>query len=117
MPCVLPFQAPCTPPVPPSSELSGSPTRMLMFWLGLVPYSTFTWQYETFAPAAGMMALLTVLTAGLPSNPLAGSVASSVQCTGTGGRARGRGEQGESERSDEKGNVLQGCATHETPPL
>ena len=31
MPCVLPFQAPCTPPAPPSKALSGNPTRMLMF--------------------------------------------------------------------------------------
>src|SRR3954468_16231822 len=85
MPCVLPFQAPCTPPAPPSSELSGSPTRILMFWLGLVPYSTFTWQYETFAPLAATMVLATDFPAGLPARPFSGLVASSVQCTGTGG--------------------------------
>src|SRR5262247_247646 len=87
MPCVLPFQAPCAPPVPPSRELSGSPTRMLMFWLALVPYSTLTWQYETLAPAAAMIVLLADLTTGLPARPLAGSVASSVQCTGAGSGA------------------------------
>src|SRR6185295_1947612 len=71
--------------MPPSSELSGSPTRMLMFWLGLVPYSTLTWQYETFGPLAGTIRLVTDFTAGSPARPFAGSVASSVQCTGGGG--------------------------------
>src|SRR5207342_2673119 len=85
IPCVLPFQAPCTPPEPPSSELSGSPTRMLMFWLGLIPYSTFTWQYETFGPLAATMVLVADFTIGFPASPFAGSVASSAQCTGTGG--------------------------------
>src|SRR5262245_54733082 len=37
MPCVLPFQAPCTPPVPPSTEFTGRPTRMLMFCAAPTP--------------------------------------------------------------------------------
>src|SRR3954470_16713383 len=89
MPCVLPFQAPCTPPAPPSSELSGSPTRMLMFWLGLVPYSTFTWQYETFGPLAATIVLVTDFTAGFPARTFSGLVASSAQCTATGGESTG----------------------------
>src|SRR3954452_22111986 len=84
MPCVLPFQAPCTPPAPPSSELSGSPTRMLMFWLGLVPYRTFTWQYETFVPLDATMVLVTDFTVGFPARPFSGLVARSTQCTGGG---------------------------------
>src|SRR5262245_2257862 len=55
---------------------------MLMFCSGEVPYSTFTWQYDLFDPAAGMIALVTVLIAGLPASPSAGSVASSVHFTG-----------------------------------
>src|SRR4030095_15508969 len=72
-PCVLPFQAPSTPPVPPSRELSGKPTRMLMFWLPFSPNRMFTWQYATFGPLAGIIRLFTDLTPALPDSPGASS--------------------------------------------
>src|ERR1044072_7599804 len=77
MPCVRPFHAPCTPPVPPSTEFNGSPTRMLMFWSALVPYRMLTWQYATFAPAAGTIWLFADLTPGVASRarPVAVSAA------------------------------------------
>src|SRR5215813_3174335 len=81
-PCVRPFHAPWTPPVPPSSELRGRPTRMLMFCSGDSPYITFTWQYDLFWPLAAMIVLVTVLMAGLPASPSAGFVASSLHVTG-----------------------------------
>src|SRR5262249_31629606 len=81
-PWVRPFHAPCTPPVPPSTELSGSPTRMLMFWFAEVPYSTFTWQYALFGPLAAMIAALTLLISRLRASPRAGSVASWLHVTG-----------------------------------
>src|SRR6187399_1323298 len=84
MPCVRPFQAPCTPPVPPSMELSGKPTRMLMFWLGFSPYRMFTWQYARFAPTAATRWASADLTPLVPSKSLPGAV-SAAQPTGAGG--------------------------------
>src|SRR5262245_57047959 len=81
-PCVRPFHAPWMPPVPPSRELSGRPTRMLMFCSGDSPYSTSTWQYGLFAPTGCTIALVTLLMTGLPAGPSAGSVASWLHITG-----------------------------------
>ena len=69
MPCVRPFHAPITPPVPPSSGPSGRPTRTLMFCSADVPYSTSTWQYGTLLPAPGTTVASTVLMPGLPTSP------------------------------------------------
>src|SRR5262245_59727187 len=87
IPWVLPFHAPSTPPVPPSSELSGRPTRMLMFWLALAPNMMSTWQKALFAPAASTFLLDADFKVGFPARPFAGSVASSAQVTGWGGGA------------------------------
>src|SRR5215510_2266022 len=81
-PCVRPFHAPWMLPVPPSRELRGRPTRMLMFCSGDSPYSTSTWQYDFSAPHGAMIALVRLLMTGWPSSPSAGSVASWLHITG-----------------------------------
>src|SRR5689334_1499087 len=52
---------------------------MLMFWLEFVPYKRWTEQYPLLVPLAATIALVTVLMAGSPSRPFAGSVASVAQ--------------------------------------
>ena len=75
----------CTPPVPPSTELSGNPTRTLMFWSGFSPYRMFTWQYAAFAPAAATRWLSADLIPGPPVRPLPRA----AQVTGTGAGGAG----------------------------
>src|SRR5262245_18525893 len=78
-PCVRPFHAPWMPPVPPSKELRGRPTRMLMFCSVDLPYSKSTWQYDSLllgGPLGGIISLLTFLITGLPASLSAGSAAS-----------------------------------------
>src|SRR5436190_1653771 len=88
--CVRPFHAPWTPPEPPSRELRGSPTRMLMFCSADSPYSMLTWQYDLFTPAAGMIALVRLLIPGFPTN--AGSLATLRHvCSNGGGGGPGGG--------------------------
>ena len=66
----VPGAPPGTPPVPPSTELSGNPTRTLIFWSGFSPYRMFTWQYAAFAPAAATRWLSADLIPGPPVRPL-----------------------------------------------
>jgi hypothetical protein len=46
---------------------------MLMFWLLFSPYRMFTWQYETFDPLAGTIALFADLMPGVCVSPGASS--------------------------------------------
>ena len=54
---------------------------MLMLCSGNLPYSTFTWQYDSLL-LGGMISLPTFLITGLPASLSAGSAASWLHVTG-----------------------------------
>ena len=80
IPCVLPFQAPWTPPVPPSATLSGKPDPNVDVLVGVLAVQDVHLAIRAVRSGPrSRSALVADLTSGSPANPYAGSMASSLQ--------------------------------------